>query len=721
MARFLIEAHGERFEVDAPDQATALAAFGQMAEMPELAAEAPQKLTGTTRRSDYNNALRKVRETQFPNMSDEAWAEYSARAFPPQDFQGVAQSAQMLGFGDEMGAGIGAFGSQVKNWLGDESSPDFGTAYADYEALERARRDFGRQEMGDGMALAADVVGGISSFGVGAAPAVAPSLLRTAATTAGEGAAVGAATGFGTADEDRLSSAALGGALGFGVGAALPVAGAGVGAGYRNVANALTRGRAARQTGMSPQAAQMLQETMAADDALGPAGLANMAAAGPDAMLADAGPSAQNALDLAIQSSGRAGRVARDAIQARAARGAVSIQDALDVALGAPQGVETTRAGIRAGSAQPRHQAYDAAYAQPVGYDTGAGRQIEDMLRRVPQEALRRAQRLMHIRGEQSAENFISIAPDGTATLTHPPDVRELDYIIRGLNDEADNGIGMGAMGGQTDVGSSLSDLARDLRTTLRNQVPEYDAALNVAADTIRQSQAVQRGSELLRAGTTREAVADWTRGMTAAERAAMAQGIRSGIDDTLANVRRAITDGNMDVREAVAAVKQLSSRANREKVTHAIGNQPAQALFNELDRVARSFELQASVSTNTRTFQRQEMNRRVGDFADPDTAIEAALKGEPVNAGKRVIQAITGRTPARTLRRKDQINEEIARALTAPSGQAISTIQALQRLQGGTQHNDNIAAIIAALLGRPALPAAGLSGQLSAGLQRHQ
>jgi hypothetical protein len=525
-------------------------------------------------------------------------------------------------------------------------------------------------------------------------------------------------TGLGTADEDRLSSAAIGAGVGGVAGAAVPVIAQGASSIYRNIADALTRGRAARQSGMSPQAATMLQETMAADDALGPQGLANMAAAGPDAMLADAGQSAQNALDHAIQSSGRAGRIARDAIEERAARGAVSIQDALDVAFGVPQGVETTRAGIRAGTATQRDQVYRAAFAQPVGYDTEAGQLIEDLLQRVPPEALRRAQRLMRTRGEESAETFISIADDGTVTLTHPPDVRELDYIIRALNDEAQAGIGQGAMGGQTAVGGALEELARNIRTTLRNQVPEYDAALNVASDAIRRTQFVQRGSELLRANTTREMVADWTQGITQAERADLAQGIRSSLDDALANVQRSIQSGDdTSVREAIAAVKKLSSRANREKVALAIGDAEAQQLFDEIDRVARSFELQAAVSTNTRTFQRQEMNRRVNEFADPDNAVEAVLKGEPVNAAKRATRTITGRTPERASRRKDQIMEEIARVLTAPAGQSVSVMRALEGLQQGTGQNAQIARLIASMFGRAGVPAAGLSAQqLTAG-----
>ncbi|MCZ4093046.1 hypothetical protein [Sinorhizobium psoraleae] len=51
---------------------------------------------------------------------------------------------------------------------------------------------------------------------------------------------------------------------------------------------------------------------------------------------------------------------------------------------------------------------------------------------------------------------------------------------------------------------------------------------------------------------------------MSAAERRGVAQGIRSQIDEKIANVTRAVQDGNMDAREAIKGLKDLSSRAAR-------------------------------------------------------------------------------------------------------------------------------------------------------------
>lgn len=125
-------------------------------------------------------------------------------------------------------------------------------------------------------------------------------------------------------------------------------------------------------------------------------------------------------------------------------------------------------------------------------------------------------------------------------------------------------------------------------------------------------------------------------RGMTQAERQALAQGVRSQIDDTMARVSRTVMDGDVPAREAISALRNLSSRANREKLAMAIGDEPAGQLFAEIDRIATSFDLRASVADNSATYARQAMEQRVGDLTQPGV-IGRAARGEPVNAVRRL------------------------------------------------------------------------------------
>lgn len=687
MAKFEVTSpDGKKFEITAPDQQTALNAFARMQSQPQITkSELPK--------DNYAENLQKVRESQFPQMNDQQWAEYSQKFLAPYSLKDQAQNAQAFGFGDEIGAGMGALGSQVRQWTGG-GGPGFGESYSDLKALEQSRRDVGAEKNG-ALGTAAEIVGGMSGFMPAATGvnAVAQSLLRRGLQSGATGAAMGGVYGAGAADKDRLQAAAQGAAVGGALGAAAEPAAAAFGSAYRNVADTIVNRGAARAVGVRPATARMLQETLAADDALGPTGMANMQRAGAEGTLADAGPSARQMLDTAVQSSGRAGAAAREQIGARVDRDAQAIHDALDNALGAPQGVETTRTQIRQDSAPARGQAYDAAYNAPIDYASAQGRQLEEMLRtRVDQNVINNANAMMRRDGTPSRSIMATIADDGTVTYQQMPDIRQIDYITRALNDRAANNAGLGAMGGQTQEGRSFQNLSNDIRGTARQAVPEYDAALQTAADPIRRSQAVGFGSQVLSPGTTREQVAQQVANMTGPERQALAQGIRSQLDDTLANVTRTVTDGDVPAREAIAALRKLSSRASREKVALAIGDGPANAMFDELDRATMSFELRASVADNSKTFARQEMKRRLGDMTEGDGPISALAKGEPVNAGKRVIQALTGQSKAHILAAQDQINQEVVQALLARGGGAVRNMQALRALQAQGGSNAAIA-----------------------------
>src|SRR5690606_7079920 len=123
--------------------------------------------------------------------------------------------------------------------------------------------------------------------------------------------------GSGTDPESRNANAVQRGlwglGLGAGIGAVAPAAAAGLRGGTRMIADRLTAGSRARQAGLSRPAAELLSRGVDAD------GLANLQRAGPDAMLAEAGPNTRTMLDTAIQRSGRAGVLARDAVEDRAA------------------------------------------------------------------------------------------------------------------------------------------------------------------------------------------------------------------------------------------------------------------------------------------------------------------------------------------------------------------------------------------------------------------
>lgn len=580
-------------------------------------------------------------------------------------------------------------------------------------------------------ATALRIGGGLtgSAVGAGVMPWYAPSTLGgQAAYGAGMGGLLGttegAVSGYGSGTDDASRAqnaktrALIGGFLGTAVGGAAPVLAEGVSRGGRWLLDQFNVAREARQAGLSRPSYEILTRAMDADGSLNGAGAARIAQAGPEGMLADAGPNAQQLLDVTVQRGGPATNAARDAIEGRATRAGAQVNDALDNALGVPRGMDTMETGIRQGSAAARGNAYDAAYNAAINYADPAGQHLEGLLGRVPGDVIGRANRLMQLNGEQSQQIMARIAPDGSVTYERMPDVRQLDYITRALNLSAESGEGAGALGGQTSLGRAYQNLSREIRGTVRGLVPEYGQALDTAAEPIAARQALRFGETLLGPGTTRDEVATTIQGMSQAERQQAAAGVRSYIDEKLANVTRALTDNNMDAREAVKAVKDLSSRANREKLTALLGQNEANTLFQEIDRAAQSLDLRASVATNSRTFVRQETDRTIKD-ATQGGILGAARAGEPINAGKRIIQSLLGGTEADNLARTDRVYSEIAAALTGRNPQAI--LGNLQNIARANPRNAAIARAAGNLLGYPIFgPLAYQSGtQALLGMER--
>lgn len=569
-----------------------------------------------------------------------------------------------------------------------------------------------------GLKIGGGVTGSI--VGAGLAPWYMPQTLGMATLYGGGvggtlGAAEGAVAGYGSGTDEasRVQNAKdralIGGGVGTVVGAASPWVAQGLGSGARWVLDKFNVARQAKQAGLSRPSYELLTRAMEADGSLAGQGARNLAAAGPEAMLADAGPNAQTILDTVVQRSGPATNLARQAIEDRATRAGLQVNDALDNALGVPRGLETMETGIRRGSAAARSNAYDAAYSTPINYSDPRGQSLQSLLSRLPGDVIAKANRLMQLNGEQSKQILAQIAPDGNVTFTRLPDVRQLDYITRALNLAAESGEGAGALGGQTALGRAYQNLSRDIRTSVRDLVPEYGVALDTAAEPIAARQALLFGEKLLSPGTTRDEVATAIGAMSQAEKRQVGAGLRSYFDERLANVTRALTDNNMDAREAIKAVKELSSRANREKVTALLGRQEADALFREVDQAAKSLELRANIATNSKTFVREETDRMVKDSATGGL-LGAVRSGEPITSTKQVWRSLLGGTDADNLLRTDKVYTELATALTRQNPQQL--LRNLQAIATANPRNAALARTIGSLLGYPvAAPAAYQTG----------
>lgn len=521
--------------------------------------------------------------------------------------------------------------------------------------------------------LGLGVAGGLAATApvlMAAGPSVAGnSLARNMALGAGAGATEGAVRGFGAGEggaQDRFGRGLVDALIGGTIGAAIPAVAHGVGAAYGGARNWWAErqgvGNVADQLGISRPAGRLASDVLGTDD---PQRMqAALSAAGPDAMLADAGPTARGALDTVIQSPGEGARTALTRIDDRAAAAGQRVTGALDQTLGAPAGIEAVKEGVRTGTSAARRTAYDAAYAVPIDYSTGAaGDRLLALQDRLPAKAIAYANELMRLSGDQSSQILAQVADDGAVTFSRLPDVRQWDYIKQALGQLAESGEGAGALGGQTRLGSAYQGLARDVRDLLAEAVPEYRTALDTATDAIGRVKAVDTGAKLLGSGVTREQAARAIDGMTAPELAAVKQGVRQSIDDMLASVRAVATDPNLDVREAYKAWTQLSSRAAQDKMAMLLGDEWP-ALQQALAEAGSALGLRASVAANSRTHARGIFNEMFNAAYEPS----ALAKGEPLGSAKEVWQRAMGATQSQIQAARAADRAGLADLLTRPN-----------------------------------------------------
>lgn len=488
-------------------------------------------------------------------------------------------------------------------------------------------------------------------------------MLRGAGAGIGAGAVEGAVYGAGEADGGRGRNAArqalVGGAVGGVLGAAAPA----VSQGVTNL-TARVRGTPERAAGaalgVSPESARLLGTV--AD--MEPGAEAALARSGDTAMLADIGPTASGVVDTALQAPGAGARLGKGRIEGRAAGALTRINDTLDSILGAPEGIRTAQQGIAEGAQDVLPDVYARAYAQPIDYSSEAGKRLEGLVGRLPARVVSAANELMRVEGAQSRQIMASIAEDGTVQFTRMPDVRQWDYIKRGLQQLAEGTEGTGAFGGKTPIGRAYGDLARQIRTTLGNAVSEYDTAVETAADAISRRQAVRDGAAVLSGRMKRDEVADLVDGMTGPELDALKQGIRSQIDDTLARVNAVASDPNLDAREARAALNMLTSREARDKLTTVLGARDAGRVAKVIDEASVALGLRAATARGSQTAGRQFTRQFVEDVTAPGGLTQMAQL-RPVEATQAIVQSMTKTAPRDIAERQSQILAEVTDVLT--------------------------------------------------------
>ena len=311
----------------------------------------------------------------------------------------------------------------------------------------------------------------------------------------------------------------------------------------------------------------------------------------------------------------------------------------------------------------------------------------------------------MQAAGTRNQQIMASIADDGTVTFTRPLNVQQLDEVKKALGAVA-QGETDAITGRITGAGIRAKNLAGELRDAIADAVPSYRTAVKLGGDKIAEDQAFDLGRKLLSPATSRETVADAMTGASREAKAAARSGLRQFIDDALANVQRTITDPNTDAREAMKLVKDLSSRANREKARAVLGK-AADTLFDQIEEVTAHLELRSAVARNSATYARTATDRAVSEIAEPG-ALRTLLAGKPGEAAQKFVQLFTGNTGEMAQARKLEIYGQIAEALTTLRGSAAeNALATVQRAIAGQP----VTSAEAARIGRVLSTSAAVSG----------
>lgn len=538
-----------------------------------------------------------------------------------------------------------------------------------------------------GLQIAGGVTGSLPAAGAAAGPAAnfvarggnaVTQTVRASALGAAAAGTEGAVAGYGagrgnTRGDTALVRGAVGAGLGATIAALAPVVGTGAKALVGKVKKLDVRA-IMDEFGVSAPAARMVREALDNDDL--DAAAARLGQLGDDAMLADAGPATGALIDAASKTGGKALKVTREAAAGRSDEIGTRLPARLNAILGQPRGTNEAAREIADRTAPARKSAYDRAYAKPVDYASDKGRNVEGVLARIPAKTLKAAIDEANDAMTEAAESGVSvrqimaeIGDDGSVSFREMPNVQQLDEIKKALDNIGKEAVDQ--FGRPTAQGRRARRLAKDLRTTLGDAVPEYRAALKVGGDKIQQDDALDMGRKLLFQNTTLEDVRDFmAQGLSAEARDMMRQGLRNTIESSMSRVRRTISDPNVDAREAMQLVKELSSRDNIAKVKLALGDAKAKALIEELDRAATALIFRGAVARNSDTAIRTAIQSKGREEVAPGLLRRILGKGgNPLEGARELTESLVGIDPRSLSEAEKRLWTEIAESLTSIKG----------------------------------------------------
>lgn len=545
--------------------------------------------------------------------------------------------------------------------------------------------------------MASRAAGGLATglAAAAAAPAVAlaplgASLLPRVIAGAGAGGAMGAieggiyGSGEGRSVADRYKKAEegmkFGGAAGALLGPLGPLVGAGAGAVGSRLATKDARG-IAQELGTKGEALDLLSQASRMD---APVADEAMQRAGQYASLGMQGPATRNLLDLAASSTSEGAAIARQNIDEVAGKAGTQFNSLLDDTLGGPQAAQAVEDALMQSTAGQRGDLYDAAYEAAIDYSGDAGQDLEGLLKRVDVDIIRNAEKLMRREGQPSSQIMAQIDDagnvDGFEVL---PDVRQIDYMTRALNNVSPTAA--------PEDKRTAKALAAQIRKTTDGLVPEYSQARELAGDVIGIRDALQTGVDAFKGNKiSRYELDQAIKDMPRSEVDALKQGVRSYIDDVMAETKASLTDPNQDVREMIKPLKDMLSRSGTTKLEAILGDE-AKPFIAQLNEIYSVMSMRAGVAQNSKTQVRKMAEAVAKDRIGQSTAELVGERG-PVTGLIESVRRQASDTPSQQ-QAFEALMGEIAQPLSRQGNLDVLTRQMfeLQKAAPQLQRGRNI------------------------------
>ena len=523
-------------------------------------------------------------------------------------------------------------------------------------AMDTIREAVARREQEAPNTVAASRLGtGIATTVATAPQMTAKTVLGRTGQAAGYGALVGALEGlvggfgeglfsrdgsFDKAMETATRQAGIGGIAGTAFGAAGQPAAEGLGALYGSYLREPVR-EVVEQIGFKKDAANAVEEFLAMDAAQA---VESAEQAGPYGSVSTLGPNTEALLDAVANTPSEGARIAKKNLDDTALAASRDLTTKLDNVLGEPtpvgQGIISQKADIMISTAAERRETYGAAYDFQIDADNEGGAAVLQSFGKVDPSDLAGAKTLLREAGENfdllggqriSADEVgdaLANAPegavivsnsDGSYTVQAKPTVATIDYVTRQLYDA-----GMELRNnGKTTAAMSKMNLARELRAALDAVNPDYAKARAAGKDAIDQKLAADLGNDILSPRITREDVALAMSSVDEVGAKQLKLALRNRIDELMANAKvNPRARNEVEVVEALAALKAMNNRAVAQKLQLALGEDAAAELGEQIAQTSSALLQQAQVTAGSRTNIRRLVDERLKEIV-----------GEPLGA----------------------------------------------------------------------------------------